>query len=186
MSVEDSDDNEDDDNDVLMKGPFEEINNDITLESFNETLINDSNPIMVCSNAMNKNHNCVFCKCFKCHMQESQNKDNGEKFKSNQVDHQSKRTRHLSRRVQKAKNVSQGQVISKRPGKKSSDMNEGNKTKCNHIDDLSFFTDASFFSKSYKQKNTRINNSAKSKVYLPTECSVCHCEIVNTITKKRK
>ena len=81
MSVEDSDDNEDDDNDVLIKGPFEEINNEITLESFNETLINDSNPIMVCSNAMNKNHNCVFCKCFKCHMQESQNKDNGEKLK---------------------------------------------------------------------------------------------------------
>ena len=85
MLVEDSDDNEDDNNDVLMKDPFEEINNEISLESLNDTLINDSNPIMVCSNAMNKNHNWVLYKCFKCHMQESQNKENGEKFKSNQV-----------------------------------------------------------------------------------------------------
>ena len=64
-----------------MKGPFDEVNNENHLERVNETLINDSNPIMVCSNAMNKTHNCVFCKCFKCHMQESQNKDNREKLK---------------------------------------------------------------------------------------------------------
>ena len=186
ISVQDSDDDEDEDNALIMKSPFDEENNENHLERVNETLINDSNPIMVCSNAMNKTHNCVFCKCFKCHMQESQNKDNKEKIKGNEVDHQSKRTRHLSRRVQRAKNVSQGQVIPKRSDKKNSDRIEGSERKCNHIDDLSFFTDATFFSKSYKEKNKRINNSERSKVYLPTKCSVCHCEIVNIITRKKK
>ena len=187
-SVQDSDDNNnddgDDDDDLLKEGPFEVGITDASDNMLSEVLINDSNPIMVCSNAMNKKNKCVFCKCYKCHMKQVESEDNRDQFTTNENNNDSKRTRHLSRRVQKSKNVEQGQVVSKRSARnmsKSCDVQ-----KCNHVDDLTFFTDSSFFSRSYKMRNEKINNSAKDKVFLPTKCSLCQFEIVNSISKRGK
>ena len=88
----------------------------------------------------------------------------------------------INRRVQKAKNIKQGQSVSEKGGRNRSSKND--KYKCNHIDDLSLFTDALFFSRIYKLRNEKINVSGSSKVYLPTKCSICDCEIVNKIGHK--
>ena len=101
---------------------------------------------------------------------------------STESDKQKIKTRNQSRRVQKAKNVKQRQSVSEKGGGKRSGKND--KYVCNHIDDLSFFTDASFFSRSYKLRNEKINISSSSKVHLPTKCSICDCEIVNKIGHK--
>jgi len=96
-------------------------------------------------------------------------------------DHQVITPRNRSRRVQRAKNVANGQTSSTKIDGGSS-VTEN--IKCNHIDDLSLFTDCTFFTRSYKAKNQKINESKKTMIYLPTKCSVCHCEIVTKIGKK--
>ena len=117
-------------------------------------------------------------------MKEVESEDNREQIVNNERSNDSKRTRHLSRRVQKSKNVQQGQVVSKRSARNMSDSCDVQK--CNHVDDLTFFTDSSFFSRSYKMRNEKINNSGKEKVFLPTKCSLCKSEIVNSISKRGK
>ena len=117
-------------------------------------------------------------------MKEVENEDNSEQSASNDKSNDCKRTRNLSRRVQKSKNVEQGQVSSKRSARNVSRLCDVEK--CNHVDDLTFFTDSSFFSRSYKMRNQKINNSGKDKVFLPTKCSLCKSEIVNSISQKGK
>ena len=177
-------DSEDDQDDLIVNGlsKLPEKNEDIL--KTREVLISDSKPIMVCNNTMNKNHKCVFCKCFDCHMKEVLQKENDDRKKgkrSSGDDHQVITPRHCSKRVNRAKNVAQGQLKSTKKGKGGSNANH---VQCNHVDDLSLFTDATFFTRSYKLKNQKINDSKKSKIYLPTKCSVCDCEIVTKIGKK--
>ena len=152
------------------------------LEKKKEVLINDTNPLLVCTNAMDKNHKCVFCKCYQCHLKEQETAASLDQTSTTKSGNQKKKTRNQSRRVQKAKNIKQGQSVSEKGGGKLSAKND--KYKCNHIDDLSFFTDASFFSRSYKLRNERTNASGSSKVHLPTKCSICDCEIVTKIGHK--
>jgi len=153
------------------------------LDKKQEVLISDNRPIMVCKNTMNKSKKCVFCKCFDCHMNEVLHKEKDDKKKGDNCgdDHQVVTPRNRSRRVQRANNVAHGQTNSTKIGKGSS---ESDNIKCNHIDDLSLFTDCTFFTRSYKAKNQKINESKKTKIYLPTKCSICHCEIVTKIGKK--
>ena len=179
LQVEDS---EEDDDTLLYKSPFKSTKKKEMLEKMKEVLINDKNPLLVCTNAMDKNHKCLFCKYYQCHMKAQEIAESLDKNISTESDKQKKKTRNQSRRVQKAKNIKQGQSVSEKEGGNRSGKNE--KYKCNHIDDLSFFTDASFFSRSYKLRNEKINVSSSSKVHLPTKCSICDCEIVNKIAQK--
>ena len=74
-------DSEDDQDDLIVNGlsKLPEKNEDIL--KTREVLISDSKPIMVCNNTMNKNHKCVFCKCFDCHMKEVLQKENDDRKK---------------------------------------------------------------------------------------------------------
>ena len=77
LKVEDSDvDNndygDDDVNSTLFENPLKPTTKNKLTKKIEEVSICDTNPIMVCSNSMNKNHKCVFCKCFECHMKETQ------------------------------------------------------------------------------------------------------------------
>ena len=42
----------------------------VLLERKKETFISSDKPVMVCSNAMNESHKCVFCKCYECYIRE--------------------------------------------------------------------------------------------------------------------
>ena len=96
----------------------------------------------------------------------------------------SKGTRNQSKRVQRATNISQGSISSKGRDSKVGHIDEDEEHWCDHVDDLSFFTDASFFTKSYKLRNEKINqDSKKSDVFLPTKCALCDHQIVNKIKK---
>ena len=53
FEVEDS---EEEDDTLLYKSPFKKTKKRDTLEKLKEVLINDTNPILVCTNAMDKNH----------------------------------------------------------------------------------------------------------------------------------
>ena len=63
-------------------------------------------------------------------------------------------------------------------------IDEDEEHRCDHVDDLSFCTDASFFTKSYKLRNEKINQDSKNQMFfLPTKCTLCDREIVNKIGK---
>ena len=191
LKVEDSDvDNndygDDDVNSTLFENPLKPTTKNKLLKEIEEVLICDTNPIMVCSNSMNKTHKCVFCKCFECHMKETKKEEviNSKKRKGEEKRSDSKRTRNQSKRVQRAKNISQGSISSKVKCSKVRNIDEDEEHRCDHVDGLSFFTDASFFTKSYKLRNEKINqDSKKSDVFLPTKCALCDREIVNKIRK---
>ena len=180
-----NDDDDDDDDDTMFDNPLKPTIKIAPRNTVKEVLICDTKPIMVCSNSMNKNHKCVFCKCFECHMKETQKEEVSSKKSKGEVKRSdSKRTRNHSKRVQKAKNLSQGSISSKGTCSTGRDLNEDGDHRCDHIDDLSFFTDASFFTNIYKLRNEKNNqDSKKSDVFLPTKCSLCEREIVNKLGK---
>ena len=149
-----------------------------------EVLISSVHPLLVCSNAMKKAHKCVYCKCYECYMKElKMEQDNGkgvnatEKNKHNNLD---KSVRKRSSRCRKAKNISEGQRIQQKS--KSTGSTIGSNSICDHTEDLTIFSDASFFSRAYKTRNEKTNRSGKSKVFLPIFCSVCKAEICNKVT----
>ena len=89
----------------------------------------------------------------------------------------SKRTRNHSKRVQKAKNLAQGSISSKGTCSTGRDLDEDGENRCDHLDDLTFFTDASFFTKSYKLRNEKINQDSKKSDVFFYQQNV-HCVIV--------
>ena len=148
-----------------------------------EVLISSDHPVMVCNKTLNKLHKCVFCKCYECYMIELKNEDeNGNLVDKtgNNNKNNLKHCRKRSSRCRKARNISEGQTTETYSKKKGSTVGGG--TICNHTDDLSIFTDASFFSRSYKTRNEKVNDSGKAKVYLPIYCSVCKAEICNKVS----
>ena len=178
-------DSDDDEN----KDKEEELNNSLEsnvdsskqkkgLKRNTDVLINDTNPLLICPNTMKKYHRCDFCKCYQCHLKQVQKEEDAQVEKANMNEVCVKLTRHHSKRVQRARNISQGQATndSKKYGKSDESV-------CNHIDGLTFFTDETFFSKSYKMRNKKNNDSNKSKIFLPTKCSFCNCEIVDKLSK---
>ena len=149
-----------------------------------EVLISSVHPLLVCCNAMKKSHKCVYCKCYECYMRElKMEQDNCKSVdgtENNKNDNWAKSSRKRSSRCRKAKNVSEGQTTQQQS--KRIESTGGGHSICNHTDDLTIFTDASFFSRSYKTRNEKTNSMGKSKVFLPIFCSVCKAEICNKVT----
>ena len=148
-----------------------------------EVLISSDHPVMVCNNTMNKSHKCVFCKCYECYMIELKNEDKSGNLVDNIGNNNKNLVKHgrkRSSRCRKARNISEGQLTENTS--KTNGSTGRNGTICNHNDELSIFTDASFFSRSYKSRNEKVNDSGKAKVYLPIFCSVCEAEICNKVS----
>ena len=148
-----------------------------------EVLISSVHPLLVCSNAMKKSHKCVYCKCYECYMKElkmdqNNGKDENDTEKNNKKLDRGVRKR--SSRCRKAKNISEGQRTQQKP--KGTRSTIGSHNICNHTEDLTIFSDASFFSRAYKTRNEKTNRSGKDKVFLPIFCSVCKAEICNRVT----
>ena len=67
------------------------------LETMKEVLINDTNPILVCTNAMDKNHKCVFCNFYQCHMKSQEKADNMIQVGGNKTDKQKKNKKSVQK-----------------------------------------------------------------------------------------
>ena len=67
---------------------------------------------MLCSNAMNKSHKCVYCKCDECYAKELRTEDGDNNVitnKSRKCINNEIHSRQRSKRYRKARNISQGQ-----------------------------------------------------------------------------
>lgn len=134
---------------------------DILNNSVNQVIISDGQPIWVCVNAMKQDEDCVFCKCNKCYMKETE--------ETKVFARKSKPTRR-SVRCKKVENVKEGLIVEK----KQRQVTAKTHMNCDH-ETLNCCIDHSYFSKQYIKK--RIQKKHK----LPIFCSVCKFEIVDKV-----
>ena len=117
-------------------------------------IINGSNNLWVCANAMNSSHSCVFCKCTKCYL--------GDKKATDTKCNTRGRRHHM-------KSIDDKNLTS---------VNTNKRKKClaaHHSDsNLLPYSDSTYFSKSYKKRIAASNHK-----FIPLRCFVCFAMLVD-------
>ena len=123
-----------------------------------QVIINHTNPIWVCQNAMKQDEDCLFCKCNECYMKES-NKHVTTNISSRR-----------SMRCRRNNNAKEGLVTKKTQQYATAKTYVA----CDH-DTLICSYESAYFTREY------IAVREKKKHTLPTICSICKREILNKL-----
>ena len=123
-----------------------------------QVIINHTNPIWVCQNAMKQDEDCLFCKCNECYMNEC-NKDVTTNINSRR-----------SMRCRRNNNAKEGLVTKKTQQYATAKTYVA----CDH-DTLICSYESAYFTREYIAVREKKNHK------LPTMCSICKREILNKL-----
>ena len=124
-----------------------------------QVIINHTNPIWVCQNAMKQDEDCLFCKCNECYMKDSNKHDVTTNIKSRR-----------SMRCRRNINAKEGLVTKKTQQYATAKTYVA----CDH-DTLVCSYESAYFTREYIAVREKKNHK------LPTMCSICKREILNKL-----